>query len=147
MPGGKQKDRKADTQSTANAVAKSDNLEFLTDVVPRTTTYKAHVARKNNKMLIGAGDSTTRKLEAVTIPISKLPDIGKEDFDDMEVDGVDGVDGHAEVPEADVNGHAAGENGLERDDDHDDDTASAMSVDGEDEQRRARSGTAEVADD
>lgn len=98
-------------------------------------------------MLIGAGDYTTRTLEAVTIPISKLPDIGKEDLDDMELDGVDGADGHAEVPEVAVNGHDAGENGLERDEDHDDDTGSAMSVDGEDEQRRGRSGTAEVADD
>ncbi|PNS16048.1 hypothetical protein CAC42_4449 [Sphaceloma murrayae] len=33
-------------RDVANAVARHDNLEFLTDVVPRTTTYKAHKEKK-----------------------------------------------------------------------------------------------------
>ncbi|KAK8219395.1 hypothetical protein M8818_001130 [Zalaria obscura] len=33
-------------KDVANAVARIDNLEFLTDVVPRTVTYKAHKEKK-----------------------------------------------------------------------------------------------------
>ena len=38
-------------KDVANAVARHDNLEFLTDVVPRTTTYKAHKEKTSNKVL------------------------------------------------------------------------------------------------
>jgi hypothetical protein len=34
---------------TANAVARLDNLEFLSDVVPRTTTYAKHAERKKKQ--------------------------------------------------------------------------------------------------
>jgi hypothetical protein len=39
----------ADSCSTANAVARLDNLEFLSDVVPRTTTYAKYVDRKKKQ--------------------------------------------------------------------------------------------------
>ncbi|TKX21553.1 putative histone-like transcription factor protein-1 [Elsinoe australis] len=36
-------------RDVANAVARHDNLEFLTDVVPRTMTYKAHKEKKTKE--------------------------------------------------------------------------------------------------
>jgi hypothetical protein len=35
----------------ANAVARIDQLEFLSDIIPRTTTYKKAVARKEQLLM------------------------------------------------------------------------------------------------
>ena len=42
---------------SANAVARLDNLEFLTDVIPRTTTWREHKAKKARE----SGESSARR--------------------------------------------------------------------------------------
>jgi hypothetical protein len=40
-----------DVADVANAVARIDQLEFLSEIIPRTTTYKKAVARKEQLLM------------------------------------------------------------------------------------------------
>lgn len=44
-------------RDVANAVSRVENLEFLADVVPKTTTYRAHKQKQRQQDVIGEEDS------------------------------------------------------------------------------------------
>ena len=67
----------------ANAVARIDNLEFLTDVVPRTTTYKAYKEKQsknaNGQRAYPAANISEQPANGITARQPSEPD-------EMEVD-------------------------------------------------------------
>ncbi|GAB7346790.1 hypothetical protein MBLNU459_g1890t1 [Dothideomycetes sp. NU459] len=68
-------------RDVASAVARIDNLEFLTDVVPKTTTYKEHKAKKakedaarvNGQTTLTNGTNGIAVPAAVAAPPADLP--------------------------------------------------------------------------
>lgn len=76
----------------ANAVARVDNLEFLTDVVPRTQTYKAY---KEKKLKDGEAMSKGQRQLDYGAPAQDSTSNGDvivpthEGTDGMEIDGAE----------------------------------------------------------
>lgn len=48
----------------ASTIARTDNLEFLSDLVPQTTTWKAHKAKKQREAAVTGQVSITESLPA-----------------------------------------------------------------------------------
>ena len=97
-------------KDVATAVASRDNLEFLADVVPRTITYRQHLAKQAKKAKSETSANTAAG-GAVTYGQKTLEQMAKRDPGDIEMDDADVIDGPR------LNGHTLDDN----DDDEDED--------------------------
>lgn len=92
----------------ANAVARFDNLEFLSDVVPKTITYGEHKRRKaekeKRKRELQSGQTTLNASRALPKRQTEVIDVDEE-FPDEQDEPVDGpVNGHDQAGPSHVNG-------------------------------------------
>lgn len=78
----------------ANAVARHENLEFLTDVVPRTTTYKAFKEKQTKSAVSNTNGS---HVEAVTALSNDTSAEQALPVDEMDVDEVGGSSAPAQI--------------------------------------------------
>lgn len=72
----------------ANAVARVDNLEFLTDVVPRTTTFKAYLAKHTKETREAAALSNGQR----TLPVTSIPEAPANGVSARQSYGADDMD-------------------------------------------------------